>query len=133
MKWSEKYATGNAEIDAQHKTLFESTEEFREALEGNCSSETFRGFLEFLRLYTEIHFCFEGECMLASHCPAAKQNQTEHEAFTEFVETEYAEFRKNGFDRARAATLLDTIDAWLDSHILRIDTQLRETNDNSAA
>lgn len=127
MKWTEKYATGISEIDSQHKTLFGSTEEFRESLASNCSPETYLGFLEFLQLYAGIHFSLEGECMLARHCPAASQNQKEHKSFMALIDDALRDYHDNGFDRPRAKELLDRVDAWLDTHILRVDTQLRKT------
>ncbi len=127
MKWTEKYATGIAEIDEQHKTLFLSCDSFREALENKCSAVTYEGFLNYLQLYVEIHFGFEEECMFARNCPSACDNQDEHKLFTKVIEKEAQHFEEKGFDPKRAGRLLEFIDRWLDSHILRVDVKLFDT------
>ncbi|NOX74486.1 MAG: hypothetical protein GXP03_13010 [Alphaproteobacteria bacterium] len=126
MKWKEEYATGIKEIDEQHKTLFAATEGFRQVLKLGCSADTFESFLEFLNLYTEVHFDYEEGCMLSRNCPAACKNKKEHATLSTFLESELRYYRKNGFKPRRAVKLLDVIDRWLESHICRIDVQLRE-------
>jgi hemerythrin len=125
VKWKEEYATGVKEIDAQHKTLFASTEDFRQVLKQGCSADTFESFLEFLCLYTEVHFDYEEGCMLARNCPAACKNKKEHASLADFLQSELQFYRKNGFKPRRAVRLLEVIDRWLESHICRIDVQLR--------
>jgi len=125
MKWKEEFATGIAEIDRQHKTLFEASESFREVLELGCSSETYDGFLEFLALYIKTHFGYEEECMHAAQCPIACTNKKEHAQFMKVVDKEVQIFQQSGFDTQRAFKLLDILDSWLSSHIARIDVQLR--------
>lgn len=125
MKWKEEFATGIAEIDRQHKTLFEASESFREVLEGGCTSDTYDGFLEFLVMYVKTHFGYEEECMHAAKCPIACENKKEHVLFMKLVDKEVQIFQKKGLDVQRAFRLLDTLDSWLASHIVRIDVQLR--------
>ncbi|MBL4750813.1 MAG: hemerythrin domain-containing protein [Amylibacter sp.] len=125
MKWKEEFATGIAEIDRQHKTLFEASEDFREVLERGCSSGTYDGFLEFLVMYVETHFGYEEECMHAAQCPIACTNKKEHALFIKLVDKEVQFFQQRGLDIQRAFRLLDTLDSWLASHIVRIDVQLR--------
>lgn len=125
MKWKEEFATGIAEIDQQHKTLFETSESFREVLERGCSAETYDGFLEFLAMYVEVHFGYEEECMHAAKCPIACTNKKEHALFIKLVNKEVQFFQKSGLDVERAFNVLDTLDSWLASHIARIDVQLR--------
>ena len=127
MKWKEEYATDIAEIDQQHKTLFEASESFREVLELGCSSETYDGFLEFLAMYIETHFGYEEECMHAAQCPIACTNKKEHAQFMKVVDKEVQVFQQSGFDTQRAFKLLDILDSWLSSHIALIDVQLRVT------
>jgi hemerythrin len=125
MKWTEAYATGSNEVDEQHKMLFLMSDQFRESLDAGHGERTYDLFIEFLSTYTQTHFTYEEECMLAHVCPTAALNKTEHCAFTKFVDKELKRFRRDGFDRSRAYSLVDTIDRWLDSHIGRVDVQLK--------
>jgi len=126
MKWRAEFATGNKEIDDQHKSLFSFSEEFRDVLDRGFGGRTYGDFLEFLHVYTDTHFDFEDKCMLAHLCPIAGQNRVEHGSFTHLLEIEEVKFANTGFDRERAYKLLAMIDKWLESHICRIDVQLRE-------
>ncbi|WP_372841559.1 bacteriohemerythrin [Phaeovulum sp.] len=125
MKWTEAYATGNEQVDEQHKTLFLASEHYREALEAGHGEGGYDLFVEFLSSYAKIHFSFEEECMLARHCPIANQNKQEHCAFAKLIDKEVARFHRDGFDRRMAFVLVDKIDHWLDSHIARVDVQLK--------
>ena len=125
MKWTEAYATGSKQIDDQHKMLFLMCDEFRENLESGTGEGTYDLFLEFLSKYVEIHFAFEEQCMFAHACPAYARNKKEHPVFVTAVEREVAAYRKDGFDRQRIHLLLDMMDRWLDSHIRRVDVQLK--------
>lgn len=113
-------------IDTQHKTLFATSEQFRETLDAGEGSKTYDLFLEFLTTYAEVHFDIEEGCMLAFKCPVAAKNKHEHGLFLMLIEKESARFAEHGFDRAAAEATLDLIDKWLDSHICRIDVQLRD-------
>ncbi|UYV36043.1 hemerythrin domain-containing protein [Rhodobacteraceae bacterium D3-12] len=127
MKWKEAYATGDALVDKQHKSLFAFSEEFREVLDHANGDKTYDLFLEFLNEYAEVHFSFEDSCMMAHRCPIADRNRKEHGSFRRLIETEQHAYTADGFDRARAYALLDQIDHWLDSHIARIDVQLKDS------
>jgi len=127
MEWKEEYATGIDEIDRQHKTLFDNTADFREVVTEGFGENSYQGFLEFIMAYAEAHFSFEEECMLASQCPATACNKAEHRLFLEYFRKEEEAYRQHGYNPRRTLELLDFIENWLDSHICRIDSQLRET------
>ena len=126
MKWKENYATGVPEVDKHHRSLFAFSEEIRETLENGFGEKTYDLFLEFLKSYCEVHFDFEEKCMLAHLCPVADRNRKEHVSFSRLIEQEELDYRIHGFDRQRALVLTNMIDQWLDSHICRIDHQLKE-------
>ncbi len=127
MKWQPIYATGLPAIDEQHKTLFASSEQFRETMEAGEGIKTYDLFLEFLRAYAKAHFTYEDECMLARRCPIAARNRREHAGFLQMVDEETRRYDRDGFDRTQAYALLDRVDGWLVSHIGRIDVQLRDS------
>ena len=126
MKWQPQHATGDAEIDAQHKMLFDASDQFRETLEAGEGRKTYDLFLGFLNHYTELHFSIEEECMMAHRCPVAAHNKNEHGLFLKRVKKEIDRFAMEGFSRESATAMLDMLDRWLDSHICRIDVKLMD-------
>ena len=126
MEWQSHYATGDPEIDRQHKTLFEASDQFRRTLEAREGEKTYDLFLEFLTAYAEAHFSIEERCMMTHKCPVAERNKHEHKQFLKRVQKENARFATDGFTRDSAKAMLDMVDRWLDSHICRIDIRLRD-------
>ncbi|WP_127901389.1 bacteriohemerythrin [Solirhodobacter olei] len=126
MKWRPEYATGLASIDEQHKTLFASTDSFREALNAGEGAGVYDLFLQFLSAYAEAHFGLEDECMHIRKCPVAARNKVEHAAFLTLLDREAIRYRSAGFSPETAGALLDKVEGWLTSHICRIDIQLRD-------
>ncbi|MFX0543355.1 bacteriohemerythrin [Roseovarius sp. S4756] len=126
MKWQARFETGDTAIDQQHKLLFDTTNQYRQVLEANAGEATYDLFLEALTLFVETHFSYEEECMFAHLCPAAGQNKREHEHFSRLVLIENERFASEGFVRTKAERLLGMIDNWLESHIGRIDIQLKD-------
>ena len=127
MKWTEEYSTGDDEIDRQHRSLFEYTADFQEVLTAGHGEGAYDGFLEFLSAYVKIHFGYEEQCMQAARCPAACRNKKEHGHFLTLLEEETARYQAEGYSHEAATALLDMIDDWLASHILRVDTRLRDS------
>ena len=126
MPWREEFATGNDQIDAQHKLLFEHTDVFRAVLQEGLGERTYWSFLEFLQTFIEVHFGYEEECMFARHCPCASQNKEEHGLFSSYIAAQVAIFEREGFDREKAKTLLARVEDWLEHHIARVDVKLKD-------
>ena len=76
--WSAKYETGIAEIDAQHKHLFEAINTLAACFRDGTASEGTREALGFLNRYTVDHFYTEEEFMRVVGYPTLAQHQREH-------------------------------------------------------
>ena len=126
MKWSDSYATGIARIDEQHKMIFRFAEDFREALDEGRGESVYGALLTSLALYIRTHFAYEEQCMEQFRCPVAAINKESHTRFASTVTTFEARFAADGFNPGDARTLVDTVDAWLSSHICKIDVNLRD-------
>jgi hemerythrin-like metal-binding protein len=126
MEWSEDFATGIAQVDTQHRMLFRMTADFRAALDEGRGQGVYATLLESLDLYVTMHFGFEEGCMARLICPVASINASAHARFMERLGAVHEQHRERGFDPDDARTLVDFIDEWLVSHILRVDTRLRE-------
>jgi hemerythrin len=125
VKWSENYATGIPHVDEQHRMLFSSVADFREALGVGAGARTYGVFLGFLEQYARGHFSYEEGCMERYSCPVAQQNKDEHVALTRTLGEFQQRFAAQGYDADEAMSLLDTLDHWLESHICRVDIHLK--------
>ena len=125
MKWSDKYATGVERIDEDHRMIFKMAEDFRDALKEGAGDGVYPTLLESLRAYCRGHFGFEEHCMSKFRCPAAEKNKEAHKMFLVTLSRFREYYAANGYDRAEAWRLVDTVDQWLDDHICHIDVHLK--------
>ena len=126
MKWSDDYATGNPQIDDQHRMIFRMAEDYRAALDEGRGERVYGGMLQSLDAYVRTHFGVEERCMDRYNCPVAEGNKKAHTRFVEVLATFRERYATRGFDSADARELVDTIDRWLVDHICRIDVRLKE-------
>jgi len=126
MKWSDDYATGVENIDAQHRMLFKMAEDYRSALDEGRGEGVYSEMLRSLDLYIRTHFGYEEGCMTKYQCPVAGANKAAHNRFVEVMDGFHQRYAANGFDRADARNLVDTLDHWLVEHICRLDVRLKE-------
>lgn len=81
--WTEKFATGNPEIDEQHRQLIRHVNRLEALLiQTNPSAGEIAfisEFLDFLENYIQYHFAFEENCMACNRCPAHEKNREAHE------------------------------------------------------
>ena len=132
MKWSEKYATGIAQVDDQHKMLFRMSEDFRTALDEGKGEGVYGSLLHSLDLYVRTHFRYEEGCMEKYACPAAELNRDAHRRFVEMLSGFQERFASGGFDRTDSRELVDLLDRWLDGHIGNLDVQLKKAVEGAA-
>jgi hemerythrin len=130
MKWTIKYATGIESIDRQHKMLFRMSEDYRESLDGGQGERMYGLLLESLDRYASAHFGSEEQCMNRYQCPVAEENGAAHAKFTEALAGFRKRYATGGFDVGDARQLVEYVDQWLDSHIGRIDVQLKPCVEN---
>ena len=124
--WEEKFATGVAELDKQHKNLFKYTNDLGEYISNNFGSQaTTDRMMRFLGQYIKVHFNHEETCMFKHSCPIANKNQDAHQKFIKkFKETEERIKLEESGDNA-LRELHHFLETWLVDHICRIDTQLK--------
>jgi hemerythrin len=124
--WEEKYSTGVAELDKQHKNLFQYTNDLGEYVKNNFGSkETTASMMRFLDQYIKVHFNHEETCMHKHLCPAATKNKDAHQKFIlQFKATEKKINDENTGDKA-LKELHYFLEKWLVDHICKIDTQLK--------
>ena len=124
--WSEEYATGDADVDEQHKQLFQYLADLEAHMESGIDAAYVKRLLDALGLYTRSHFCYEEICMRMKKCPVAEKNKEQHakllDAYTQFCQR----FEVEGVSEDLVQRLHDFLESWLINHILKIDTHLRK-------
>ncbi len=60
IEWGEEYATGNGEVDAQHRRLFDMLNRLERRINNNESPSTMVDVIDALAAYAKEHYCFEG-------------------------------------------------------------------------
>ncbi len=132
--WSEAYATGDANIDFQHKYLFESLNRLGDWLESDVDVERLRVILGRLHFYAQWHFNHEENCMEKHRCPVLAQNKRAHGFFMKMLNGYLIDIEKHDRLKELAVIVHADLAMWLSEHILKIDTQLKntlaETTDN---
>ncbi|MES0328364.1 MAG: bacteriohemerythrin [Gammaproteobacteria bacterium] len=118
-QWSSDFCVGVAELDDDHKILFELLNYLRAMIEGGDAS-ALPAIIDDLQQYTIYHFQHEEEMMLACHY----QYLDNHKLVHRMMETRLNEFTKNpGFkgDIQAATWLIDFFEDWLKDHIAGMD------------
>jgi hemerythrin len=90
-------------------------------------------FLDFLSDYVDSHFSYEEKCMERYRCPAYEKNQEAHQNFKQMFQRFKLNVHKEGFRLDMLKELNQTINVWIQDHILRVDTQLKPCLEKPAA
>jgi len=137
IEWNEDFATGSETIDGQHKMLILHINHLEERLKLllECSLKNFapeprdlqfaRSLVVFLEQYAAQHFSYEEQCMECQRCPAHELNREQHAQFIEFFGRFHKKYQAEGFSLEAFRELHRLTSAWITSHILRVDTQMK--------
>jgi len=129
LNWSEDYATGDKEVDAQHKQLFQYLADLEAHMQSGADDAYVKRFLDTLGLYTRSHFCYEEICMRVKKCPVAEKNKDQHKKLLDAYTTFCQRFEIEGASEDLLRRLHDFLHSWLVNHILKIDTHLRKCSE----
>jgi len=125
IQWTEKYATGVDEIDDQHKEIFNQLNRLHDAITSGLGKDVIRDILIFAHDYAASHFAFEENCMEKFHCPVAAKNKEAHKHFIEGMESIRARVEQEQEDTESVLELYHELREWIQNHILKIDTHIR--------
>jgi hemerythrin len=129
LNWTEKFASGHALIDAQHRMLISYVNRLEDMSRTTNPSpadvELFLRFIEFLESYIIHHFQEEEGCMLRFRCPAHKDNKRAHSEFLDFFRGFKRRFGTEGYRPEVVKELFEACMAWIQRHILQVDVQLK--------
>lgn len=117
--WNETYSVGVRQLDAQHKTLFDTINALAEAMRTGKGEDLIREVVNKLAIYTRTHFLQEEVLMKQTGYPAFAAHKAQHEKLLDGVEK-----YKLDLDEGRkpnSIAVLGFLQRWLVDHILKTD------------
>lgn len=127
-KWKPAYSCNIAEIDKQHKNLFEIGSRIYDAAavnDGYDHYDEIMSIIEELKNYTIKHFAYEEKLMEENNCPILDIQRIEHKFFIkklQRLETKDTENQQNESLMEMVAFVAD----WVSSHILKTDMEYKD-------
>jgi hemerythrin len=128
IEWTEEYATGNAEVDAQHRRLFDLLNSLEQRINKGEPPAEMVDVFDGLAAYAKEHFAFEERCMEQCACSAAGVNKLAHQRFLRMVGSSLQDLRLQEPTLKVFKSLHWELTDWLRNHICKIDTSLRATS-----
>lgn len=122
VSWSDRYATGIREIDAQHQTLFQAVNDLHDGLMAGKGKESIDKTLDFLVKYTQSHFQSEEAFMQQQGFDGLAAHRTEHQMLLEEVAVFREQYTRNA-GSVRPMEVARFLGDWLTHHIQRMDLQ----------
>jgi hemerythrin-like metal-binding protein len=122
--WSPDLATGNREIDSQHKQLFRLTSNLAAACLNGQGAGMLGETLDFLAAYTVRHFTDEENLQLAHNYPAYTEHKKLHDGFKETVAGLIAQYKTGGSSEELLEKVNSVIVHWLVEHIKQEDSKI---------
>jgi hemerythrin len=122
--WEDRFSTGDANLDFQHKYIFETFNKLSDAIADESAGESINVILGRLKFYSDWHFGKEEECMDRYKCPAAQVNKNAHDAFRVMFNKYYDEYVKTGGSLDLVISVHKSLSDWLVNHILGVDISL---------
>ncbi len=126
LEWKPDYETGVVELDTQHMVLFDNINRLGKLLENEQIERAEADYLlDFLRQYVVQHFQIEENCMARFRCPSHAKNKEQHAQLQTALARFNQDYEAFGPVKATLQRLHTTLVWWINSHILKVDTQLR--------
>ncbi len=128
MIWTEGlYGTGDPTIDKQHQELFDLINLVLDAFTGRDERKIDEA-LNKCASFCKFHFSCEEGIMEKKKCVVCDVNKKAHHAFlTEFTKI-HEEFKKSGATMTLQDSFYKFVANWLRSHIMTIDTRVKEVS-----
>ena len=125
IEWSENFATGHNEIDAQHRRLFDMLNNLERRMDKGESPCEMVDVFDDLVAYTKVHFSYEEQCMAVCACPTEGINKLAHHGFLRMVSSQLEHLRLQDPTLKVFKSLHGELSEWVCTHICRIDRALQ--------
>ncbi len=123
-EWDESLSVGVAEIDDQHKRIFENFNAFSKACSNGNGAEKLNELFWFLGSYVATHFASEERLMQMIGFADYPKHHELHTTFISYVDALMARFSKEGPSEDLIATVNALMKDWLVEHISVMDRSI---------
>lgn len=124
LEWNEKLATGNNNIDNQHKELFRRFETLLAACNQRKGKEEMHNILLFLGDYVKTHFSMEETLQKKHNYPGYSDHKKEHDGFISELQKLEKQLQQEGVSLPLVIQTNQTMVTWLIKHINRMDKEM---------
>jgi hemerythrin-like metal-binding protein len=122
--WSPELATGNMEVDSQHKQIFRLTSNLSAACMNGQGVGMLGETLDFLITYTVQHFADEEALQEKYGYPGFEEHKQYHDAFRGTITQLAEEFKSEGSSQNLAENVNSVVVRWLVQHIKQEDYKM---------
>lgn len=122
--WTEALAVGIADVDAQHKSLFEQADRLLESAKRGVKQDELNALLDFLGNYVVEHFGTEERYMAKYAFPESAEHKKQHKDFVDYYLGVRAKIDKEGASLSTLFQVQKYIIDWLNNHIRKSDKVL---------
>ena len=122
--WKPEWSVKVAEIDAQHKKLFDLINAYYDGIKAGKADDAVGKAIDGLLDYTKYHFTHEEKLMQKYGYPALATQQAEHKLFIDKI----ADFKKRLVEKKLLMPIevSNYLKSWLTGHILQQDMKYSE-------
>ncbi|PLY03424.1 MAG: hemerythrin [Desulfuromonas sp.] len=124
MQWIERLETGFADIDSQHRELFNKFGAFLDAHEKGERKEVVFELFTYLKRYVQEHFQTEEKYMKEYHYPKMAEHVEEHHKLIATVKDFELRYSEEGFSDSLTEDIRKVLTDWLLDHIVKTDMEL---------
>jgi hemerythrin len=119
--WEDKYSVGVAEIDAQHKKMFEMINNLFHALEKSKAQEQLQPIIKGFIDYAQYHFATEEKYFNEYNYPQKDEHTQAHNMYTKKIN----ELLKQSIEdkTLTSVQLMDFVEDWWIQHVTGMDQQ----------
>lgn len=121
IEWNDRYSVQIAEIDEQHKQLFEMIGNLSTAMKKGQSKEVLSEILDGLVKYAGQHFATEEKLFAEHNFPQQAEHKAKHDEFVGKIQ-EYNNLYSNGSNIV-SVQLIGFLSDWLMKHIMKEDQE----------
>jgi hemerythrin len=124
--WNEELATGDEEIDNQHKELFRRFNNLQSACKQGKGLDELSNLLTFLGEYVRSHFALEEQLQIVHDYPGYLKHKEEHDGFIRNLRKLEDQLNTKGTTSALLIQTNMAIGNWLTRHFTWTDKDLAD-------